>query len=264
MSEIFTVEFKEKLGELNAAIALYAQLSKLGAQEALWKKGHDLRIKLWDGFWNLRTARTKGGKAGFSGPLFDEARRRGWRTKIREGGDTIYKEPYASIYNFGRMARLRRNKKDGLPMPAGRYRSARGLHVAQELARRQSGIGLLGLSFLQFRKRADRTMPKGFRLEKNKTSRKWGTLSSIMTGFDGGGNPFFRIQIFTPGIVAIDSRYHIFAKAINQVMSDMAVYTVRKQMEALRKSLGLRARNKSLERMKQEYSGNWQGTGGKK
>lgn len=43
---------------------------------------------------------------------------------------------------------------------------------------------------------------------------------------------------YTPGVDTVGAKHGIFARAINQVRADTQVYLVRKQMEALRKSLG--------------------------
>ena len=232
MSEMISVEVQEELDNLNATLALYAQVnSKLTTEEVLAKKGKDVGIKLFQGFWSLRET---GSRGDFGGPLFKEAAARGWRTKLRS--KEIYKEPYLGISQFGRTARMRMRKGE-LRQVLGKKRSARGLLVAQELARRQRGIGLLGLSYLMFRKRDDRNDPKGWRLVENKTSRKFGMMSRVTSGIDEAGNGFFRIENFTPGIVKVGEKLGIFAAAFRAAQADMAQYLVKKQMESLRKTL---------------------------
>jgi hypothetical protein len=230
--QLISVEVQDDLDALNATLGAYLLVqSKLTTEEVLAKKGKDLGIKLFQGFWNLRT---KGGRGDFRGPLFKEAEARGWRTRVRS--KEIYKEPYLSIWQFGRTAKMGM-RKGGLKQVKGKKRSARGLLVAQELARRQRGIGLLGLSYLMFRKRNDKNDPKGWKLVENKTSRKFGILSRVTSGTDADGNAFFRIENFTPGIATVGERHGIFINAMRAAQADMAEYLVRKQMEALRKTL---------------------------
>lgn len=228
--QIISVEVVEDLQALNAELALYMEVSKKTAAEVLEKKGRDLGIQLWRGFWELRT---KGGKAAFSGPMFKAAEKRGWRTKLRS--QVIEDEPYLGIWQARRQVKARRDKAGDL-VASGKRRSRRGLLVAQELARRQRGAGLLGASFLAFRKRNDKTAANGWRLVENR-SRKLGLLSRVTSGEDADGNAFFRIQNFTPGVDTVGEKNSIFAKAIGAVRADMATYLVRKQMTALRQCL---------------------------
>ena len=232
MNQLISVEVKEELDALNATLGAYLQVqSKLTTEEVLAKKGKDLGIKLFQGFWKLREL---GRRGDFDGPLFRQAAARGWRTKLRS--KELFKEPYFTIAQFGRTAKMRYRK--GEPRPSfGKKRTARGLLVAQELARRQRGIGLLGLSYLMFRKRDDRNDLKGWRLVENKTSRKFGLMSRVTSGIDEAGNAYFRIENFTPGIATVGEKQGIFAEAFRAARADMAAYLARKQTEALRKTL---------------------------
>ena len=223
----FEVIVREDIGKLNEELALYMELSKKTAQEVVDKKGLDLNIKLFRGFWALRT---KGGRNAWKGPMFDQAAARGWRTKLRKR--VVEDEPYLSIYQFGYFSRRVKRKK-GMGTQTDKHRSRRGLLVAQELARRQRGAGLLGITFLQRRWRSSQAKGRYFATNK---SRGLGTLSMIESGpLEDGA--FFRVRVFTPGIDTVGEGRGIFATAIRQVREDTAIYLVRKQMESLRKAL---------------------------
>ncbi|EIP96873.1 hypothetical protein OpiT1DRAFT_01300 [Opitutaceae bacterium TAV1] len=233
----------EALDALNAELAMYEQLSGKTNIEVVQKKGYDLGIKLFQGFWVLRTQRSK---APWSGPMFRAAKARGWRTifsrknygKHYENPYAITDEPYRSIWESGRNARLKRGEKGKVDM-SRRRRSRRGLAVAQELSRRQRGAGLLGVSFLTLRRGgAINKQRRNAAFVVNNTSRKLGLLSHVESGSGADGSAFFRIVNYTPGVDTIGMKRGIFATAINQVRADTQVYLVRKQMEALRKSLG--------------------------
>lgn len=220
-----TVEVTDSLGKLNEDLALYMELSKLSVQEVVDKKGRDLGIKLFQGFWKLRTKRSNNP---FAGPMFTAAKARGWRTKVRTR--TIEDEPYLSIQSQGFF--MRRGRRKGVEKDVKSRRSRRGLAVAQELARRQHGAGLLGVSFLGSRWRSN---SQGRYLRVNK-SKKLGTLSTVESGPLPDG-AFFRLRVFTPGIDTVGEKRGIFATAIREIRKDTAIYLVRKQMQALRSAL---------------------------
>jgi hypothetical protein len=228
ISPRFEVSVEEDIGRLNDELALYMKLSKLTAEEVVAKKGLDLNIKLFRGFWALRA---RGGRNAFKGPMFTDAKARGWRVRVRR--KELVDEPYASIQRQGYIERRYKNKK-GKDVTRKLKRSRRGLLVAQELAFRQRGAGLLGVTFLQRRWRKN-SANRGRFLAVNK-SKRLGELSMVETGplQDGA---FFRLRVFTPGIDTVGESRGIFATAIRQVREDTAVYLVRKNMEALRKSL---------------------------
>lgn len=220
-----TLEVTHDLGRLNEELALYLKLSKLSVQEVVDKKGRDLGIKLFKGFWRLRT---KGSANPFAGPMFTLAKARGWRTRVRTRAIEV--EPYLSIQKQGFF--MRRVMRKGVEKDVKSRRSRRGLAVAQELSRRQHGAGLLGVSFLQ---RRWRSRSNGRYLAVNK-SKKLGMLSTVESGPSADG-AFYRIVNYTPGIDTVGGGRGLFATAIREVRQDTAVYLVRKQMQALRRSL---------------------------
>jgi hypothetical protein len=223
----FEVTVREDIGRLNEELELYSKLSRLTAQQVVDKKGIDLNIKLFRGFWALRI---KNGRNAWKGPMFDQAAARGWRTKLRKR--VVEDEPYLSIYQFGYFSRRVKRKK-GTGTKTEKQRSRRGLLVAQELARRQRGAGLLGITFLQRRWRSNQAQGRFLAVNK---SRGLGTLAMMESGpLEDGA--FFRLRVFTPCIDTVGEGLGIFATAIRQVREDTTVYLVRKQMEALRKAL---------------------------
>jgi hypothetical protein len=239
--QLISVEVQDELDALNATLALYLQVSSRTTEEVLRGKGIELGIRLREGFKDLAS---KGRHKGhFEGPFFDEAKKRGWRTKVRKY--YAIRQPYISIEDHGRMAyapyRGKRGKSRKALWRTGQRdedkRSRRGLYIAQELYRRQVGIGLLAASFLMFRKRKNKDSPKGWDLVENNMSRKFGTLSRVTSGTDEEGNAFFRIENMTPGIVSVGERHGIFVKAFQEARANMVQRLIEKQTTALRKTL---------------------------
>jgi hypothetical protein len=236
MSEgLFSATVTDNLTELNATLNDYAKTqSKLTTGEVLEKKGRDLTIKIWEGFWAIRqkvSADLRDPEAlVFRGPMFTAARRRGWATKVR---DNVLSGPYADLYATGQASKILRGgkafKTDGRPL------NKRALLVAQELAMRQRGVGLLGVSFLQFRWRHRAPAKGGSYLVKN-VSRKLGTLSQVEQTVTETGGSFHLINL-TPGVMTVDNQLGIIAGAMRAARADMLAYLVRKQADALNRQL---------------------------
>lgn len=195
----------EALEGLNEMLRHYAEVSKSSEDTILAKKGNDLRIQLYRQF---RRARWKGGK---SIAHREMVRRR------KAGRGTLVRP--ATIAKAG-------------PAPAGMNK--RQWLVAQEIKRRQAGIGVLSVGFLLRRWRSWRG---GRRLAANRTqaavsvvtehSREFGLISSIE---QHPGS--FRLRGFVPGQDVVSERYGLMAAAMHAVTADMAPYVARKHMEA--------------------------------
>lgn len=226
---------QRELSRLNDVLNDYAEVSKLTVDEVLEKKSRDLGIKIWQGFWALRVRMSRAlqsqssKRAAFSGPLFNDAAARNWRVRVRE---TVLVGAYAEIHKQG----YRIVKRDG---PKEKYLrrdklvrpNKRALLVAQELATRQSGAGILGVSFLFKRWRRRKTVSGKIEkyLIQNKSG-KLGILSSLEKGEDAQG-PFVKINNRTPGVTLMDGRKSIIHRAMLQVRQDTMVYLLRKQMQ---------------------------------
>ena len=225
------IEFstQHQLHRVNEVLTEYVRLSKRQPDEVLEKKGRDLNIKIFQGFWALRfksarSHRRKG--AVFSGPAFDEAAARGWRVKVRAGltlsGD--YRLARAKTTGGGK------GKRSGL--------NNRALLVAQELAMRQRGGGLLGVSFLQHRwRRGKRTEkgPTGSYLVQNRSG-ALGLLSSVRKGVTADG-AFLTITNQAPGVAIMDRNRSIIRNALAAVRGDTLIYLDRKNRELAEKTL---------------------------
>lgn len=224
------IEFQtqHKLQQVNDVLTEYVKLSKRTPDEVLEKKGRDLNIKIFQGFWALRfksarSHRRKG--AVFSGPAFDEAAARGWRVKVRPG---------LQLSSDYRLARAKttggKGKRSGL--------NNRALLVAQELAMRQRGGGLLGVSFLQHRwRRGKRTEkgPTGSYLVQNRSG-ALGLLSAVRKGVTADG-AFLTITNQAPGVAIVDKNRRIIRNALDAVRSDTLIYIARKNQELAEKTL---------------------------
>lgn len=225
------IEFQvqHQLARVNDVLTEYVKLVKKTPDEVLEKKGRDLNIKIFQGFWKLRfksgkTHRKKG--AVFSGPAFDEAKARGWRVRIRPG------------LTLDGSYRLARAKTKGGPKTARNKLSDRALLVAQELATRQRGGGLLGVSFLQHRwRRGIKTVngPTGRYLVQNRSG-KLGLLSSVQKGQSPQGH-FLTITNQLPAVGIVDQNKRIIAQALIAVRGDTLLYIDRKVREAAQKAL---------------------------
>lgn len=217
------VTIQAKLAEVNQALNEYVAAARKSPDEVLEKKGRDLAIKVFQGFWAQRLKATKAqrkAQAGFRGPAFDEAKARGWRVKIRSG---------LKLNANYRLARAKtkggRTKRNGL--------SDYALLVAQELSMRQRGAGLLGVSFLHRRwRRGTRTSTgRTGRYLSHNVSKKLGLLSAVEKGQNGDSH-FLRITNKTPGVAIVDANKQIIAIALERVRADTRVYLERKAKEA--------------------------------
>lgn len=194
----------------------YALVSKLTISEILEKKGNDLRIQLFRGFWDHKMG-GKGGKK--RGIAFRELAR---RTK-------------AGIGTFVRLKFLDEKWLAGMPevTKSGKPLSLWQKLVYQETQRRDAGVGILGVSFLsrRFRQNKDR----GQYLVTN-NSPTLGSLVTITKTEDS-----YTVRGMTPGMSKIADRYGIKEAALNKVSDDMEPYLARKFGEAWEKALKGRA-----------------------
>lgn len=194
-----------QLNRLNVRLRQYLDLTKKNEDEVLNKKGNDLRIQLFKLFY----AQKFGGKG---------KKKIAWKElkdRTKAGRGTYVRQKYLTR---------------AVPFvdKNGRKLSPWQRLVAQETARRQSGIGLLGVTFLQRRWRY-KTETKYLATN---VSGQLGPLIEIKK--DAG---VFSITGFTPGLKRIADRYGILGKALNNVSTDIETYLNRKADEAFKKSI---------------------------
>lgn len=199
------------LSRLESNLRAYASVSKLTISEILGKKGNDLRIQLFRGFYEHKLG-GKGAKK--TNIAFAELKRR-----TRLGMGTLVRLKYLSDkWTTG----LPDRTKDGKPL--SRWQRL----VYQETERRTAGIGILGVSFLS--KRFRYTNRDGKFLASN-NSKTLGTLVTITKTDES-----YTIEAKTPGMEEVSARYGIRENALNKVSEDMEVYLSRKFGEGFARS----------------------------
>jgi hypothetical protein len=180
---------------LQRNLQAYAKVRhKKTTDEILNQKGNDLRIQLFRGFWAQR-----------------------WKK-----GRNLVRNLLAQ--GRGILVRLMRL----VPQWAGKIpatdKRGRALNlyqklVAQEIARRQSGTGVLGVSFLRKRWR----FKDNARFLVTNRTRGLGMAASFEKKDDS-----FVISGFTPGLARVAQTYGILNKALARVSADIEKYLARK------------------------------------
>lgn len=176
----------------------YIKVNKRSEDELLNKKGNDLRIQLYRGFWAQRWKAKKGG--GF----------RLLKALVASGKGFLVRkmqlvEPWAS--------QVPQTDKKGRAL--NEYQKL----VAQEATRRQAGAGVLGVSFL--RKRWAYKKEARY-LTENRT-RGFGKAVTFEKR-DGE----FIITGFTPGLARVAQKYGIISGAIQRMSTDIESYLAKK------------------------------------
>lgn len=198
MTPSLTVDVRDMF-RLQRNFKEYVKVYKKSEDEILNKKGNDLRIQLFKGFWAQRWK--KGNKGGAFKLL----------KALVAAGKGVYVrlmrlvEPWAS--------QLPDKTKSGKPL------NIRQKLVAQEMMRRQAGVGILGVSFL--RKRW--AYRKESRYLTTNSTRGFGKAVTFEKR-DGE----FIITGFTPGLARVAQKYGIINGAIRKVSADIETYLARK------------------------------------
>jgi hypothetical protein len=205
-----SIEIQHQFPQLQSALQHYIHLSNLTADEVLEKKGKDLGFRLYKGF---RAARWRGSRNINDGIAFREMRR---RAKMGQGTDV----------------RLRRiDPRWEAKIPRGQRITRRGVRagrdvrdyyptslwqrlVAQELLRRQVGMGVLAASFLWVRRRTSRE--RGTYYVRNKPGR--------VLGYVEKGDGMLRIVGLDDALSMVDARYGIVRAAVQEVTADTMQY----------------------------------------
>jgi len=100
--------------------------------------------------------------------------------------------------------------------------------VGRELSARQAGIGMLGASFLWYRKRSSQS--KGTYYMPNRTGKPLGYVDR--------GDGYLRIVGEAAGLEVVDPRYGIVSQALAIETADMVPYIERREREIFGQTLG--------------------------
>lgn len=201
------------LARINGKLADYVKVNKrYTVPEVLEKKGTDVRIKVFQLFRN----ESFGGRNGKRGSIaWRELRKRG-----KEGRGTLVRIKDLQA-RWGSPPAETKGKKQR-PHALSDWQKL----VWQETTRRQSGIGVLAISFLSKEFRRGFKGPTLSYTAKNE-SKTMGTLSEVK--HDGTS---FTISGFTPGLVEVANRNNIANRALSEMEKDLDVYLNRKHEEA--------------------------------
>jgi hypothetical protein len=192
------------LPAFQSSLANYIAVSKKIPGEVVARKGVDVRIK-----------------------MFQAMRQRQYR-KGRKGG--VWREQKRRFKSGrGMLVRDRSFQSDGVDKN-GRKLNRWQAAVKGEAERRERGIGVLSVTFLDRRWRKPR---KGHYLSRNQ-SRSLGTMMVTEQTKDT-----FHITATTPGVAEVAERYGAVNQALYAVTADMDKYLTRKANEAAQKTLGL-------------------------
>jgi hypothetical protein len=175
----------------------YARVrAKVSKDEILNKKGNDLRIRLFRGFWSHRWKKREA---------------KNLLKNLLGSGKGIHVRLMQLVAPWA--GRIPATDKKGRPL--NDYQKL----VAQEVLRRASGIGILGVSFLRKRWRYRK---EGRYLTENRT-RGFGRAVSFQKTDDE-----FIITGWTPGLARVAAKFGILGKAIREVSADLETYLSRK------------------------------------
>ncbi len=200
LSGSFLLVDASELRRIQRNLQAYAQVrNKTSVQEILAKKGNDLRINLFKGFW---AQRWKKGNKGGGFRLLNQLSRAGKGVLVRL---MTLVEPWKS-----QIPAVDKN---------GRALSMWQKLVAQEMIRRSAGVGVLGVSFL--RKRWAEKGNQRFLIE----NRTRGFGKAVTFDLKEGE---FVITGFTPGLARVASKYGLITGAIRNVSRDIETYLEKK------------------------------------
>ena len=198
MSNFVTADMRD-MDRLQRNLRAEIGVSSRSKDEILNRLGNDLRINLFKGFWKQKW--TKGRKGG------------GFRLlrQLSKSGKGVHV----------RLLRLTGKWTDQIPenTKGGKDLTMWQKLVAQEIVRRQAGVGVLGVSFLRKRWRYKKD---GRYLTKN-TTRGLGTAVTFEKTDDA-----FIIRGFTPGLAKVAQRYGVLGTAMRVVAGKTEAYLRRK------------------------------------
>lgn len=193
---MISVDVRDML-RLQRNLKEYARVrSKVSKDEILNKKGNDLRIRLFRGFWARRWKKN--------------AARSLLKTLVA-AGKGVHVRLMRLVAPWS--GKIPATDKKGRPLNDWQKL------VAQEVMRRASGIGVLGVSFLRKRWRYKK---EGSYLTENRT-RGFGKAVTFQKTADE-----FTITGWTPGLARVAQRFGILGEAVRGMSADLETYLSRK------------------------------------
>jgi hypothetical protein len=223
MSATVTVESNMK--EFNALFARYLLFTSKLPEEALEKKGRDISIKLYQGFYAHKWRGSRKGRGIAWRELKQRSKlnpRKGIR--LRPQSQPSPKAPDTHMV-YRKVAGASGKTRKLLTV---RKTSEHQKKVFSELSRRQGGIGFLAASFLWFRRRSNQQ--RGTFYIRNRTSRPLGYVDR--------GPGYFQIVGLVDGLAEVDLRYQVVAGAISTARDDMVKYFNDRHLERYRRIFG--------------------------
>ena len=210
-------EAQNELGALHDTLLAYEVASKKSLADILHSKAYDVRVQLFRGYWAQRYRGTRKGSAESKGVAFSQMRQRARQGSGISLRGAIVPGAKAPIEYYQRR-KLRgahgTTRRLRVPISMSTYQR----NVWTELARRQQGVGVLGVAFLmqRWKKNVAPTSPRQV-FEQTDYHRKVlgrATLSPSAASIEG----------LVPGQTEISSRYGILAAALKNVRQDTEVY----------------------------------------
>lgn len=232
---MITGTIEHKIDRFGSALVRYFESGTKDLDTVLEERGHDLGVKLFQGFKDRKWGGP--GKSPRIATAELEARTSaGEGTKVRSSLLARYRRERASMNFFARSigqqkrrfggtldqhTRLIEQRDQNRRQRAALWRSI----VGKEVGLRQSGIGVLAASFLWYRRRSSQA--KGQYLVKNRTGKPLGSVVK-----EPG---MLRILGFTDGLSETGERYGVFGRALEGATARMeASITRRREAAALR------------------------------
>jgi hypothetical protein len=209
-----------ELGALHDALSRYHEVSGRDVTATVAKKTDDIRIELLRGYWERRMKGSRKGAKNFQGVAFREMRQRG------KAGEGITLRPGLTASSSAPMEYFQRRTLRGahgtrrrlmVPVRMSGYQRA----VWTELARRQAGVGVLGVAFLMPRRRAN-AVPSAPEVQ-TRQSHSRETIGRMTVAPMLG-----RLEGFVPGQAKVGARHSILSIALRNVRADTEVYLARK------------------------------------
>jgi hypothetical protein len=230
---MITGQIEHSLQSFNAALERYVAASGKTLDQVLEKKGRDLGIRLYRGFNERQYGGPGRRKPGLARAALAARTAAGKGTNVRASLRKTFERERASFSSFAtslaeqrrqfggtldQFTALKEKQEVNRRQRAGLWRSI----VGREIALRQSGIGVLGASFLWYRRRSNQA--RGTFFVKNRTGRP--------LGFVDKGPGYLRIVGLTSGLREVDARYGVVASALQEATADTEEYLIRKDREA--------------------------------
>jgi hypothetical protein len=225
----------QELLRLQHALNVYAGVTKRSSADFVSRKIYDLRVQLYRGFHAQRWKGTRKGSRQSKGIAFREM-----RARAKQGQGITFKQ---GLTLNGKAPEFFTRRKGGKQIKLSEHQKL----VWSELARRQSGLGVLGVSFLLKRWRRKKEIDEDGKtiirreLRENRTARVYSEMFGGVEVHEqrdyGNRKLLSRAEVGTnsatltgylPAHDKVSQRYGILAAALRSVREDTEVYLNRK------------------------------------